>query len=288
MRALLASELIFPAEFKASFRRTQKLVCTDGDKAVARAERYFQSVLAGPTLHTLCEIHRCYNIHKAAFEQVSSVLSVLKHIGLALNASDGMRSFRQTLRQVIARQLDYRPGTLPSLADFQRNSQVLNVFLPPRNPAARLKRAVIAMLANGDWREHGTLVHHCLGPQCCASKEQCVNKFCTLFVAAVAGNNPPIWPQARWLGAEAAIGWIGTLQAIHGLLSAAFVEWAQIAPVAVSQHVVGLLAPMLTDGCNHDHLGPGAEPAEPGEEAQDSGAQWLASKNHANAFVTTE
>ena len=63
-------------------------------------------------------------------------------------------------------------------------------------------------------------MRHCM--ECCTSRKDCVGKFGAFFVGAVAGTNPPIWPQARWLGAEEAIGWIGVLQCIHSLPEVVF------------------------------------------------------------------
>ena len=63
--------------------------------------------------------------------------------------------------------------------------------------------------------------------QSCA-REDCVGKFGAFFVGAVAATNPPIWPQARWLGAEKAIGWIGLLQCIHSLLAIVFCNWDSV------------------------------------------------------------
>lgn len=227
-RALQSSQLEMPAELRKDFRRRQRLICTDRDGAVLRCERCVAaSDESVSSLHAHCEIHKVYGFHRAVFEPLSKVVSKLKHIALSLNkqASDGMRSFRAVLRRVIRETLDFRAESQPALRVLRQNGRLLDLFLPSVDATSRLRRAVIMMLANGDWQVQGSLVHHCIGPQCCANRETCIEKFSSLFVGAVAGAAPHVWPQSRWLGAEAAIGWVGLLQSIHGLLARVYREW---------------------------------------------------------------
>jgi len=263
-RSLQASRFDVSDELLASFRRRQRVVCTDGDAAVMKCERCVSAGQASvDTLHTRCEIHKIYGMHKVVFDQMKAVISKLKHIALSLNASDGMRSFRVVLRRVVAERLDYRDNSVPSQHNFMQNKRILDLFLPPSNATSRLRRAIVLVLANGDWLDRRSLVHHCVGRQCCADKVACRAKFTTFLVNALAGASPPVWPQARWLGAEAAIGWIGLLQAVHGLLGVAYCAWAGVsASVPADMNAVRMMAPMLDDCADNDGLG---APAEEGD-----------------------
>ena len=88
-------------------------------------------------------------------------------------------------------------------------------------------------------------MHHCM--ECCTRREDCVGKFGAFFVGAVAGTNPPIWPQARWLGAEEAIGWIGVLQCIHSLLEIVFCNWDSVRVGGPALNVAAVGMRMQTD-----------------------------------------
>ena len=196
-------------------------------------------------LHVKCEIHKVYGWHKSVFNQIAPILSKLKHIALALNNGDIMRSFRATLRTVLESCLLDRPQSTPSSSDLKHNVACLDLFMPPTNATARLRRALILCLANGPWQVRGKVVHHCM--ECCTSREDCVGKFGAFFVGAVAGTNPPIWPQARWLGAEEAIGWIGVLQWMHSLLEIVFYNWDSVRVVGPAVNVAAVGMQMQTD-----------------------------------------
>jgi len=215
-QALLATGMELPTKLFKAFRRRQRLVCTDRDAAVLKCEMMVVSALP--------EMHKAYSVHKAVFGQVRSITEVVKDISLCLHASDGMRTFRAALREVLSARLCYRRGSAPSRRYFLQNRQLLDLFLPPKDATSRLRRAVIMALANGDWLTRGAVVHHCVGPMCCENREACLQKFTTFFVAALAGSAPTTWPYARWLGAEDAIGWVGLIQSMHGLLSLSMCE----------------------------------------------------------------
>ena len=172
-------------------------------------------------------------------------LSKLKHIALALNSGDSMRSFRASLRTVLESCLLYRPNSTPSSSDLKHNVACLDFLMPPTNATARLRRALILCLANGPWQIRGKVVHHCM--ECCTSREDCVGKFGAFFVGAVAGTNPRIWPQARWLGAEEAIGWIGVSQCINFLLEIVVCNWGSVRVGGPALNVAAVGMRMQTD-----------------------------------------
>lgn len=235
VKALAATGLRMPDELVSSFRRRQRLVCTDGDAAVGRCERAIADMDPNSTtLYTLCELHRAYGAHGVVFKPLSQFVQKLRDISRSLTASDGMRSFRVVLRKVIRDMLDFRPHTSPKQIDLVRNRKLLDAFLPPSCPSFRLRRYIIMMLANGDWQNHSALVHNCPGNHCCPDRDSCERKMCMFLVASIAGASPPTWPYARWLGAEKAVGWVGLVQSIHGLLGRAFCEWAGFVPGGAS------------------------------------------------------
>ena len=270
-RALSASRLQLPSTIAEDFAHRLHQVCTDGDAAVGRCIRAFDSQPGGfETLHTKCEIHKVYNWHKSVFNQVGPILSRLKHIALALTSGDSMRSFRAALREVLESCVSYRERSAPSSSDLKHNVACLDLFMPPTTATVRFRRALILSLANGPWQLRGKVVHNCAG--CCSNRGDCVRKFNTFFVAAVAGTSPRIWPHARWLGAQDAIGWLGVLQCIHSLLELVFCKWADkwVGGPAIGAPVVGLmLADRVTDPVRLDACGQLDAPEENAESSGD-------------------
>ena len=60
------------------------------------------------------------------------------------------------------------------------------------------------------------------------SRADCVSKFTTLFVAAVAATDPKVWPSSRWTGFDHSVDWMGVLESRHGLLSRVFIRWSGV------------------------------------------------------------
>ena len=268
-RAVRASRLAIPDALRAKFQGSQRLVCTDADAAVEKAERIMEQADDDNCLRTKCEIHRCYIWHGTVFEQVEAQINKLRHLALALQDGDSMRSFRAVLRDVLGEQLDFRPGEVARPREVAKSIKLLDIFAPSASLGNRVKRAVILSLCNGDWSERARVTHRCQG--CCTSREHCLSKMTTLFVAATVGAAPKVWPTDRWTGATPAIEWLGLLESVHGLLAMTFTRWAGVKRVAelgsASNHVLALEG----DNCDVDHLGGvGPEAELPGESADAS------------------
>ena len=78
-----------------------------------------------------------YGSHKSVFNQIAPILSKLKHIALALNSGDSMRSFIATLRTVLESCLLYRQNSTPAFT-FER-SNMMNLLVSYNVSAHLLK-----------------------------------------------------------------------------------------------------------------------------------------------------
>lgn len=221
--ALELSELEGEPELAEQFARAERIVCTDAAGGCTRYERVHEASSGRPALRVTCEVHMVAKWFESVFDPMSAHTRKLHEVAKALRAGDAMRTFRKTLREFVSSNLDFRPQSRPSDIVARQNIAMLDLFLPARNRTARIRRAAILALANGDWRRQGVVEHHCLG--CCRSREECALKLSTIFVACVASCAPPTWPESRWTGFDLALEWQGLLDSIHGLLSHCFAEW---------------------------------------------------------------
>ena len=84
-RAVKATSLLVPEELANKFQRRQRVVCTDADAAVEKAERSMAATDPSCVrLKTKCEIHRAYIWHGDVFEQVATQVSKLRHLAFGI------------------------------------------------------------------------------------------------------------------------------------------------------------------------------------------------------------
>ena len=205
------------------FGRTQRLSATDGDGAVAMAERAFDSKSPDlQVLHTTCQVHHCAGIRKKAMALNEPAITAVVHTCLALNFSSNMSNFRQDLRELLESMLDYRRGPAPAEHRLRRKA-LLDTFCGGSDRASQLRRVIFETMANGGL-QGDRFQHWCTG--CCDGKADCVWKLQTYFVAAVAGVVPKIFSRSRWTGQELSLNFIGLLEGCNRLFTKTFAEFA--------------------------------------------------------------
>lgn len=208
------------------FRRCQRLVTTDGDGAIARAERAMaQSESRSATMHQLCDVHRVSAIGKRSAEIISGDVTGMIQLALSLSSAGAMASFRRILRRALLDRLRIRLGT-PGLVADERRGALLDLFFPiiPGRGTSVFRRRLIAGLANGDWDKPDVFEHYCNG--CCKSEEDTRHKVCTLLVNVLARHACPTFPRSRWTRADRTLRWLGGLWVVHNLLPTVYSEWA--------------------------------------------------------------
>lgn len=208
------------------FERCQRLVTTDGDAAVGKAERALESSRPRwASMHMCCDVRRVSQIGKKSADVMQSQVTGMIQLALSLGTAGAMSSFRRMLRHVVGERLRVRAGVAGPTADSRRQA-LLDLFFPevPGRGSSFMHRRIIAAFANGDWSSADCAEHYSVG--CCAGEEDTRQKMTTLLCNTLARSCCPVFPRARWTRADATINWLGLLWSIHELLPAVIVRWA--------------------------------------------------------------
>ncbi|CAK0876659.1 unnamed protein product, partial [Prorocentrum cordatum] len=88
---------------------------------------------------------------------------MVARVSRALSGADAARQPRSALRRVISRDRARRENSRPSRVDPGNNAMALDAFLEPSSGERRLRRSVIAALANGCWSNKLIVGHCCRG-----------------------------------------------------------------------------------------------------------------------------
>lgn len=211
--------------FVDKFMVAQRVASTDGDKAVARYERYMLHQRPNfASLHLRCVVHRAAAMKERVLDVKAGLIQEITHVVLSLRANRGIIGFRRAVKSIVAKKLRIDRSSPPPPDHQARHQEILDVFLPSACPEVDLKRVTIASLANGDWSDTTCITHHCLGSP--LSDGEIRIAFDSAFVSAMVGSGPTSFPSRNWVGAEHAPSWLGLLAACHGLLQEAYCSWA--------------------------------------------------------------
>ena len=212
--------------FVPQFQRYQRVSATDGDGAIGRAERHLkQQRPECHVLHTKCKVHKAATMKQLVME-LDPAMKDIKHMVLALRATNGLRSFRRVVRDYIVGNLEIRFGKYPLPHVLRNNSAKLDVFYPPDSSVDKMRRATLLSFANTSWEVKGTIGHDTprvgLDMQ---EQEKMKLWIANRLTAALVGSGPGAFPGRNWTGAESAPSWIGVLDLVHGLLPICFLRW---------------------------------------------------------------
>ena len=170
-------------------------------------------------IHCHCQVHIVATCHKRTFEELEEHLSAAINMALYLSFGEHMRQFRQSLAAIIRKRLVIRQGRPPSAARVYRE-WVLQHFCQA-GPQSRTKRALLSVLANGDWTQRGE-VQFFVPAGLDYSQPEIEEKVVKGLLLAFASRKFRTYPRHRWLGAEAALDDLLLLECCHGLCAAAF------------------------------------------------------------------
>lgn len=212
--------------FCSLFPLVQRVASTDGDSAVARAERHIaQSRPHIAPLHLRCVVHRAASMKESVMRIKAGLAQEITHVVLSLRASRGIVVFRRIVKNLVLSKLRIDRTSLPTAEHQSHHRRILGAFLPSTTGEVSVQKATIAALANGDWSDTTTITHHCLGSP--LADHEIRAAFSTAFISALVGSGPNSFPSRNWVGAEHAPTWLGLLAACHGLLQAAYCQWAR-------------------------------------------------------------
>ena len=180
-------------DLPALFQRHTRFNLSDGDSSISaflRSVEKWDGRIAH--LHQKCLIHATSNRTDDALgpSQVQSHFSSLIAFAKSLQDGNTMREFRESLRLALGARLEWTRAR-PRLVDAQRNSFVAKLCIPGNTRTDALRRSIVLKLFNGCWSRTDVVEHRCAGPECCASKEACLQKLLTIGTAALAACQPP-------------------------------------------------------------------------------------------------
>ena len=119
------------SEVDPLYESVGNLFCSDGDRAVARAERAL--ALAAPPstlrLQTTCNIRRCSTAREEATEQEDSVVADVRHLVLSLRTPGGRKMFRRAMRISILRCLKIVRDRLPNQASVRNSKLYIYIYI---------------------------------------------------------------------------------------------------------------------------------------------------------------
>ena len=77
---------------------------------------------------------------------------------------------------------------------------------------------LLVMLANGDWCNHGRLIHYC-HPGCCRDDAFCQRRFCAAFCAVLFKAKPQVSMLSRWTRVGPCVDFYIMGLAVHNVLA---------------------------------------------------------------------
>ena len=151
-------------------------------------------------------MRRAQNIIKSTMppDVVQGHVTGLIAVALSQQSANGMRFFREALREVISERLVLRLRS-SSPSDLQRNAPIADMCILGKNHhPVTLRKATVLRYLNGDWTQRK---HNCSGPPCWKDRDHCISIDTSIVVTAVACYAPPTFPRSRSAGSVEAIGW---------------------------------------------------------------------------------
>lgn len=208
------------------FGTRMRLVCTDRNGANLLAEKSIAAERGEhwSSLHVHCEVHLAASAHEKTFSLQESNISGMIHCALALRNGTAMNRFRRCLRDEVASRFRVRFGTAP-LDAIEHKRKVLRLFVS-HGPQLAMKRILLALCPNGDWRSDQVEHYVPAFAQQPLSESAMLDHVTSGLIAALCASQPSVYPRSRWTGADLATDCLGVLEACHRLLSTTFLRFA--------------------------------------------------------------
>lgn len=207
-------------EFVPRFKRFQRCSCTDGDSAIAKAERTIERPLedSQATLRTLCRVHRVSSIRESTCNLDTKLVSNLRRCVLSLMFGNSLKTFRDAVRVVLSKRLKIVRGEPPRSVHRVRNERALSHCMP-RTAGNEWRRGLILSLLPGDWTNPKEI---CSFPDDDESDEERIRKIMVDLVQILVAQGPRSFPSRNWVRCELAPEWLLTLELPHRLFSQSF------------------------------------------------------------------
>lgn len=219
----LAQERLQLDEVAKQFRRRQRLNISDGDEAIANAERALGPGIGGATLRLTCAMHKLVGIAARSSKSIVTDVPAWIHMGLALRVGCGMARFKAELVAILQERLRLLRGGA-GMAAARHREDVLELFCPVtrRRPTTLLRRAIVQRTANRDYSKSGTFEHYMLPGE---TEEEARETVLGPFVSAICASGLHVFARHGWNNSDRTLEWLGLLRGIYGLLREVFKRW---------------------------------------------------------------
>ena len=202
-----------------------RLVETDAYGANMRAERLLAQDFKGMfTLHVPCLAHKIHSAAVRTWKLNDPLVASLVHCGLVLNSAGGMKKLRVAIRSILHTpgEVEVRHNAQLPASALAFKAHVLKLFGPPASEPRRKATIlrITSLLMTGDWRK--PKIEHICHPGCCRDEQDTIDKLAYALPRLATACNRGVFSKSNWSEWMEYWRFFGLLQALHGLLSKAF------------------------------------------------------------------
>lgn len=204
------------------FSQRVRAVCTDGSSANIACEKGVAAArgAGSRTLHALCDVHRTSLVHNKLFTLLDDNVRGMVRCALSMRAGSAMGKFRRCLREEVEARLEVLHGRPSAEAEAYKQG-MLGLFVST-GPHAALKRVLLAVCPNGDWRAPRVQYFVPATPGATEDKAAIREHLVAGVLTALCASRPEVYPRSRWTGCDVATDDLGIIEACHGLLSGTY------------------------------------------------------------------
>ncbi|CAK0794156.1 unnamed protein product, partial [Prorocentrum cordatum] len=224
--------------FEEEFESVQRVSCTDGDGACARAERAWSIDSVTDALHQVDRIHRIMKYRESVVE-LSGLEKKVKHCALSMRFGNFMANFRHCVRVVSLRAVRICRDRPVPYSGRLKLAKALDVLLPKRMAGNVQRRWVIESMGLV-WQD-GTTHLHVYVPAGGPSDTDIKLRLIREFTHALVHSGPQSFPGRNFVKAEQTPNWIALLE-VFGVFTRAYPMWADM--VGGKKHVPSVRDPL--------------------------------------------
>ena len=204
-------------------------------------------------LVTPCEIHKTSSCHGRTFSLLEPNIRGMIHTALALHSGGAMDRFRSCLRVEIASRFVVKHGLLP--ADALRYKKGLLRLFASHGSAVSVRRTLLALCPNGDWRSESVEFYAQEGEMQLQSRVAMLEHVTVGLITALCSAQPSLYPRHRWTGADLATDSLAIFESCHRLLSTTFLRFAaSFEPLPRAQQLLALGQRLAFDRVGPDNM----------------------------------
>eukprot|EP00971_Amphidinium_carterae_P126275 2501537-Amphidinium_carterae.2 len=207
-----------------------------------------------------CDVHTTSTTFVKTYDFfMSSDVSGLLHLSLALRHGSSLAGFRQSLEMEVEQRLKIMQGYPPQAA--MEHKRLMMKILMSGESFNDTHRVLMLKVVNGDWRNAHDVEYY---PECNrggpTTRSDISKMVASALLCCLVAHKPVTWPRHRWHGAEVATEEVLRLEVVHKLLTHTWSRFMKLfekkqKKTTSAFGASGLLAVQVgeVDGCGADH-----------------------------------